>query len=177
MQPALEQLVSSLGPDEYSALDLESIRVLRSQASANEEAVSYLRRVVQVRLDIVTSELDNRRSGGSPSDVSDLISRLPGLLFDAHTVSGSNRPPSSLKVPDVSDDLMAMVDAVLPTSQLVALNELSEQEIVALSDETKELESEISATRRRLHGVIDSLGRELAQRFRADGSQVGSIER
>lgn len=176
MQPALDQMLSSLGPHEYSALDLENLRALRSKATVNEEAISYLRRVIQVRLDIIASELNNRRSGASPSDVSDIINRLPHILFETHVAGGSNRPPSSLEVPEIPDDLTLMVDEVLPTSRLVALGELQEDEIVALCAAAEELEREISDARRKLHDIIDGLGHELARRFRSGESPVGSIE-
>jgi hypothetical protein len=63
------------------ALDLAELRARREEAEAEEADVSYLRRLLQGRLDILRAELV-RRSAGGDEDVGGLLAGLPAILTD-----------------------------------------------------------------------------------------------
>src|SRR6516165_2273857 len=65
--------------DGISALPIEEVRLRRRQANELEADLSYLRRLVQGRLDILLDESRRRDSGGS-GDLSTLVGRLPEIL-------------------------------------------------------------------------------------------------
>jgi hypothetical protein len=62
-------------------LDLAELRSRREEAEAEEADISYLRRLLQGRLDILRAELVRRSSGGE-QDVAGLLAGLPAILTD-----------------------------------------------------------------------------------------------
>src|SRR6266496_6676237 len=64
-------------------LELEDLRKRRGEAEAEEEGISYLRRVLQGRIDILRAELLRRTAGGGERDVAGLVAGLPLILSDA----------------------------------------------------------------------------------------------
>ena len=61
---------------------MEELRAVRSRCQSLENSLSYVRRLIQGRFDIVGGELQRRREGGDSGDTSDLIGRLPDILSD-----------------------------------------------------------------------------------------------
>ena len=62
-------------------LGLPELRARREEAEAEEADVSYLRRLLQGRLDILRAELV-RRSATDEQDVAGLLAGLPAILSD-----------------------------------------------------------------------------------------------
>ncbi|HEY0871271.1 MAG TPA: aerial mycelium formation protein, partial [Acidothermaceae bacterium] len=64
--------------DGLASLPLSEVRELRDQAEQEEADLSYLRRMLQGRVDIINAELPRRRgdAGGS------IIDQLPRILAD-----------------------------------------------------------------------------------------------
>ena len=62
-------------------LGLPELRARREEAEAEEADVSYLRRLLEGRLDILQAELE-RRSAGGDQDVAGLLAGLPKILTD-----------------------------------------------------------------------------------------------
>ena len=67
--------------EEVERLGLPELRARREEAEAEEADVSYLRRLLQGRLDILRAELV-RRSAGGTQDVAGLLAGLPSILTD-----------------------------------------------------------------------------------------------
>ena len=63
-----------------SSLPLPEVRELRDQAEQEEADLSYLRRMLQGRVDIINAELARRR--GDASDGASIIDQLPRILAD-----------------------------------------------------------------------------------------------
>src|ERR687887_2130720 len=68
-------------------LSLDEVRALRREAQQEEADLSYVRRLLQGRLDIVRAELERRdaHQGGS------VVEQLPEILADAVPSPGSAR--------------------------------------------------------------------------------------
>ena len=82
--------------EEVERLGLPELRARREEAEAEEADVSYLRRLLQGRLDILRAELV-RRSAGGTHDVAGLLAGLPSILTDdapapSAPSRGSRRP-------------------------------------------------------------------------------------
>ena len=67
--------------DGVDQLGLPELRARREEAEAEEADVSYLRRLLQGRLDILRAELE-RPSAGGDQDVAGLLAGLPAILSD-----------------------------------------------------------------------------------------------
>ena len=154
---------------------IEEIRSMRAECQDVETGLSYLRRVVQGRLDIVAAELNRRRSGGDPADVSRLIEQLPAILADHLRAPGLGRLPSTLGPGKVDSGLQSRVDAVV--EELDDLAAVTDDQLVDGRERLAELEHEISERRRAMFDRIDALQAELTRRYRTGEASVESLLR
>lgn len=177
MTPEIERTTDPDFVAGLSLLPLSEIRDRRREAQAIENALSYVRRMVQGRLDIVGAELQRRRAGGDPGDLSELIGRLPDILADApRTPVGVARPPLELE-PDrqVTEALEARLDAIFEADQIGSLADQDETGLLALTERLADFEHDLSATRRALHDVIAALQAEVTRRYRTGEASVDSL--
>lgn len=159
------------GLEELSVADL---RARKAECSEVEGALSYLRRLVQVRLDILTAELANRAGGGS-GEISDLVNDLGRILAERGTRTLAGRLPS-LALPDIDYDLLtADLDAIFDVDKAGALPETDDVEVRRLADAMVELERRVSAQRRALHEHLDLLQAEVVRRYKSGEATVDTL--
>jgi hypothetical protein len=154
---------------------VDDIRAMRAECVEVETAVSYVRRMVQGRLDIVGAERQRRVAGHQPADVGQLIGRLPEILGDHGRPPGIGRLPQAIEPPEPDPELLARLDAVAGPGRLTSLPEMSDDELVAVIDELEALEQEVSGRRRALFERIDALQSELTRRYRSGEVSVESL--
>lgn len=154
---------------------IEDLRAMRAECQEVETGLSYLRRVVQGRLDIVGAELERRRSGGDPADLARLVEQLPTILADHLRAPGNGRLPSTVGTGQVDPELEGRVDAVV--SRLDDLAALADGELGIGQAELTELEAAISGRRRDLFQRIDALQAEITRRYRTGEASVESLLR
>jgi hypothetical protein len=154
-------------------LSMEDLRAKRTECNEVEVGWSYLRRVVQGRLDIVISDLQ-RRAGGEPADLAALVDQLPGILGEHSRPAGYGRLPT-LIVPSDADDLTAEVDAVADPTRLSSLSDMDEDDVRALADALGELERQTSDQRRLLFERIEVLQEEIVRRYKEGEASVDSL--
>src|SRR4051812_38239503 len=87
--------------DGLTSIPIDDLRSRRAECQNVEGSLSYLRRLVQGRLDIVLSELHRRQEGEESSDLSSIIDHLPEILSDHVRGSGNARPPTTVDPADV----------------------------------------------------------------------------
>lgn len=157
--------------DGVQSLPIADLRAKRAECQAVESKLSYVRRLVQGRLDIAAAELDRRAGGGPPVDASRLVADLPRILGEKVRAPGLGRLPTNLLPPDDDDDLTAELDAAAGPHVLGVLPSLSDEDVTALTAQLTALEARVSSQRRAIFGVIDALEGELARRY-----QVGEAD-
>jgi uncharacterized protein YicC (UPF0701 family) len=175
MHPELDRLLDPTFIDGLESLDLDEVRARRAACQQREESVSYLRRVIQVRLDLLGTELTHRRSGEGPADAQELVARLPDVLAEHGRSPGFGQAPRDLKLPDIDDDLLRLVDQIVPPGQLADLGELDGEQLAGLVEQLEALEREVSDVRRQLHGHIDRLQAEITRRYKSGEASVDSL--
>lgn len=143
---------------------IEDIRAMRDETKTVEDTVSYRRRMIQGRLDIVAADLRRRAEGGSPLDLGALVEQLPDILSDKVQGGGTGRLPTGL-IPPEDDDLTADLDEVAGPDTLGHLADLSDEAVADLARTLGELERGVSDARKGLFGRIDALNGELARRY------------
>jgi hypothetical protein len=153
---------------------IEEIRVLRDECKAVEDTVSYLRRMIQGRLDIVAADLRRRAEGGSPVDLEALVGQLPDILSDRVQGGGTGRLPTGLIQPD-DEDLTVDLDRVAGPDTIGHLPDLSDEAVADLARSIGELEREASDRRRALFARIDALTGELARRYGSGEADAGAL--
>jgi hypothetical protein len=148
------------------------VRTARAECEAEEEGVSYARRVLQGRLDILRAELRRREHVGD-DQVEDLLARLTRILSTDHVAS----PPAQaratrLRVPEHADRLEADIDALVGPTRV---SDLETGEVAAVIDRLAAHERHLSEVRRRLFDRIDALRDELARRYKDGSAAISEI--
>ena len=156
-------------------LSLEEVRSKRSECQEVEVGLSYERRLVQGRLDIVLADVQ-RRAGGGPADLASLVENLDEILADKGNRPGFGRLPTLMAPSDASEYEME-VDTVAPANRLSSLPELSDEEVHALTDALAELERRVSDRRRKVLDRIDKLQEEIVRRYKEGEANVDSLLR
>lgn len=163
-----------LRPDYLEALeghDLGGLRAMRAECEAAEASVSFARRVLQGRLDIIGNEQGRRRAGAhSEGDLHGLINRLPQILAGDAGARATGTGPAWRVVdvtPDhvVVDELIGAIDEVAPVGVMSTLGALSDADVEEVAGHLRALEREFSDTRHQLHERIDALKAELTARY------------
>lgn len=175
MTPELDQLLDPAVREGIEDRPLDEVRRLRNRCQSAENGLSFVRRLVQGRLDIVHAEIERRREGGSPAKVSDLLEDLPTILADRIRGPGLGRPPQDLAPAEVPDDLLAELDEVAGVDALGELTERDARAVDAQLARLEDLEQRISGLRRQLHEQIDVLQAEITRRYRTGEASVESL--
>ena len=142
---------------------LDDLRAMHVECVELENTFSYVRRLVQGRVDILTAEAERRSTGGS---VEELVAALPKILagHESRPPNAQIRVPPHL-APEEGVELPPELARIITDDTLAKLPSLSDDELRSALDELSALEQRISADRRALHGVIDRVERELAGRL------------
>jgi hypothetical protein len=153
-------------PADLSAVPTAELREAVATAGQTETGLSYLRRLVQGRVDIVLTEDQRRQDGGPPGDVADLIRQLPTILGDHPPRAGRGRhvPPVAPQYLDPA--FLSRFDNLVSPDTLVHLPGVGQAELDIMIHGLTDLEREISDRRRELHHLIDRVHEEIGRRYR-----------
>lgn len=156
--------------DGLDDLPTEEVRRRRDQAFAEREYQSYLRRLVQVRQDILRAEGERRLAGGSSqSAVERVTAALSGGPKPKHSRGEALRTGLT---PEDMEDAERQADAVLGQASSNSPEDLSQEELERSLAALTEGELTISADRLAVMRVHDRLQEELKRRYREDPSQI-----
>lgn len=176
----METLSTLLDPALGQALaqcDLEEVRSRRAQAQQAEVSLSYVRRVVQGRLDILRADLSRRHGGGQ--DVAGLVEQLPGILTEREQRAGGNARPENFVELEPDSEMIAELtkelDALLGEDALADLAELPEERVALAVGELESFEQRLSSQRSLLHGNISALQEELVRRYKSGEATVDGL--
>jgi hypothetical protein len=176
--PVSSQLDRILGAEYLGDLEhrpMAEVRTMRAECQEIETGLSYLRRLVQGRSDIVGAELQRRRDGAAPGDLADLISQLPEILSDRTRNPGFGRLPQLLAPGDVDPELTERLDEIMADRDIETLPTLSDDELHQVHDQLEVLEREVSDRRRQFFDRIDTLQAEITRRYRTGEASVESL--
>lgn len=155
--------------DGLGSLETDEVRRRRDLARAEREYLSFLRRLLQGRRDILRDELDRRRTGGGPQDV---VERVVSVL------SEGSRGPSRGEAPSVPlpEDEIAIarrrVEKLLADSGLSDLKGLEGEKLEQAIGRIEEEERAVSDARTNVMGVLDALQEEIKRRLRTELSNL-----
>ncbi|MBW3556623.1 MAG: aerial mycelium formation protein [Actinobacteria bacterium] len=158
--------------DEYveglQALPTGEIRARRGECQTVETDLSYARRLVQGRLDIIHAEIERRSAAGSPSDAGALVDTLKDgtILSDHGRPSGLGRLSARLAPSEEVDEFIAEIEEVADTDALANLPDLSDDVVSKLADRLAALERSFSARRREVFDRIDLFQGEIIRRYK-----------
>jgi hypothetical protein len=153
---------------------LQQVRAKRAEATEAETGLSYLRRIVQGRLDILVAE-QTHRSHGERAELSELVEELPSILSGNVHAPGFGRLPALLGPGEMDPELERTLEQIMPASRLGALSEVTEDDLRRIADELTAFERAVSTRRRALLDVLDRLQDEIVRRYRTGEATVDSL--
>ena len=130
---------------------------------AEREYLSFVRRLLQGRRDILQAELERRRRGGDEGTTLDLMA---AILADAPTGSSRGEAPV-FAIPDEEINLARRrVERLVSDSRLSDLPALADEELEEAVQQIDEEERNLSDLRARVLQVHDTLQAELVRKWR-----------
>ncbi len=163
-----EPPVDPLDPEfcrDLAELPLEELRRRRSLADERETGCSYLRRLVQGRLDIVVDERSRRAAGVPVEEGRSLVDRLPSILAGGIHAPGRGRLPQHLDPGPLDAVMERRLDEIVSIDELSDPPAVDDARLEAVAAALTEMEREVSATRRTLQEVVDAIGAEVVRRY------------
>lgn len=151
--------------------DLDVVRSLREEAEQEETDLSYLRRMLHGRIDIVRAE-QRRREAGDPAS---LVSQLPQIL------GGEPRRPArgmgrlDVRSPTDPDRHRRYVEALVAD---VDLSDVMHADDAKLDEALVAYEAEersVSELRRQVQQVVDAVSAEIARRYRDGEADISRL--
>jgi len=153
-----------------ASLTLPELPSLRTDLQNEEDAVSFVRRLAQGRLDVVREEKQKRGAGKSL----DARPEQLAAVFGQQQGGGSARPPRDTEVP-AHHPRLAELTALCDTFHFADFAELSLGELDALVVALEAFEMVQSTDRKSLFGQIDALSAELVARYKNGGANINSL--
>ncbi|MGH3327324.1 MAG: aerial mycelium formation protein [Streptomycetales bacterium] len=162
--------------DDYLAgmdrLGLLEVRALRDEARQEEADLSYVRRLLHARIDIVRAELRRRGAGAGGS----VVDQLPEILAD-----GPGRSAGSARHltagPSRVGEYRRSVEQLLADIGLSDVGARTDGELRQALDQLTEHERAVSKIRHDVQQVTDACNAEIARRYRDGEASVDDLLR
>jgi hypothetical protein len=168
---ALQHIADPSYLDGMETWPLADLRARRGDCQYWEDAISFARRTVQARLDIVRHELVRRRAGHPRSSLSELIGLLPDTLVDSPSPSSGLSRSNRTTTVDAPTELAELVDRhPLDVIELRSDGDLDLIEIDLVGSERA-----LSEARRTVFDRLDQLSAELTRRYRSGDASVDAL--
>jgi hypothetical protein len=163
-----------LGPgylSDLSELPLSVLRERRDEAAQEETDLSYLRRLLHARIDIVRAEQERRSSGGERSVVDQLAAILADNAIGPATGSGRHQRLE----PSRAGEHRRFAEALIGDTDLSDVSSLSDEKLADALDTYADEEVSVSSYRREVQGVMDTINAEIATRYRKGTASVDDL--
>ncbi|MFI8828152.1 ABC transporter substrate-binding protein [Streptomyces sp. NPDC053431] len=161
------------GPQpDLAALRLPELRALRRDAQGDEADLSYVRRMLQGRIDILRAELARRSDPEAP-----VLDRLSEILADTPSRPGSATRSArhvTLSTPR-SEEYRRLAAEMLSEVELSDLTARTDEELHTAMGRLAGYEQQVSRRRQELQRTADDCSAEIARRYREGEAQVDDL--
>ncbi|MEY9992394.1 hypothetical protein ABIE67_004426 [Streptomyces sp. V4I8] len=151
---------------DLTGLSLPELRTVRRDAQRDEADLSYVRRLLQGRIDILRAELARR----SPAGAASVVERLSEILTDAPARHRSSARHVTLGTPQ-SEEYRRLAADMLAEVELSDLEARTDVELKTAMGRLVSYEQQVSRRRQRLQRTADDCSGEIARRYR-DGEAL-----
>jgi len=162
-----------LAPDYAQGVEqrpLAEVRALRDEAAQEETDLSYLRRLLHARIDIVRAEKLRRTDGGSA-----VVDQLATILATNAVGPATGHGRYQTQEPSRADAHQRHVEALVSDVDLSDVSALSDDKLdFALRTFVGE-EASVSQRRRQVQVVMDLLNAEIAGRYQSGSANVDEL--
>ncbi|MCH0538567.1 ABC transporter substrate-binding protein [Streptomyces sp. MUM 203J] len=160
-------------PASLRPLRLAELRTLRRDAHTDEADLSYVRRLLQGRIDILRAELSRRAGPEVP-----VVDRLSEILADTPSPGGVGRRSSArhvtLSTPR-SEEIRLLAAEMLAEVELSDLDARTDDELREAMGRLARCEQQVSRRRQELQRTADECSAEIARRYREGEAQVDDL--
>ena len=151
------------------SLDIDELRRRRDTAEDVESQISYYRRLLHGRMDLLNFEL--RRRGGEEERT--LLEALPEILASGMILGNEPNLRHIETMPPIPTTTgRRLIDKIMDDGVLTQLPDLTEDEVTEAIERLREVETELSNQRKQLHTVIDAVQDEIVSRYRSEQGEA-----
>ena len=168
---AVDALLDPTFLENATQLQMSEVRRLRRAAEQEEVNLSYTRRLLQGRLDIVRRELQRR----ADNDGRSLVDLLPEILSEKGRGPAHGLGRHQTVQPSDPDRYEAWVNALTPGVDLSSVADLPDAKLEKAARSLAEAEKGLSERRRGVQQVMDALAAELGRRYREGEADVAAL--
>lgn len=159
--------------DGIHELPLDEVRRRRDEALAEREFLSYLRRLLQVREDVLKTEHARRQQGGVATE--SLMDRLTRVLSEGPRARGRGEALRVVLSQENIADAERRVDELLGDGWLPRPENLSDHQLEQALGALEREERSVSEVRTAVFRVHDQLQEEIKRRYQENPSQIGPV--
>ncbi len=151
-------------------LELAEVRARRDDAAQEETDLSYLRRLLHARIDIVRAEQQRRREGGSAPIVAELGRILAVNAVGPATGSGRHQTLQPSRA-----EAHRHVEALVTDVNLSNVGSLSGDQLDGTLQAYRTEETSVSQRRREVQHVVDTFNAEIGSRYASGAASVDDL--
>ncbi|MFF9344339.1 MULTISPECIES: ABC transporter substrate-binding protein [unclassified Streptomyces] len=169
VQRTAEPAPSGRPGQELGGLRLAELRALRRDAQSDEADLSYVRRMLQGRIDILRAELARRTDPEAP-----VLDRLSEILADVPSRHRTSARHVTLSTPR-GEEYRRLAAEMLSEVELSDLTARTDEELHTAMGRLAGYEQQVSQRRQALQRTADDCGAEIARRYREGEAQVDDL--
>ncbi|MFK4065716.1 ABC transporter substrate-binding protein [Streptomyces sp. NPDC029674] len=170
------RLMTDVPEHGLGGLRLPELRELRRAAQQDEADLSYVRRLLQGRIDILRAEIARRGEphAQAPEPEATVMDRLAEILRDAPARHRSSARHVTLGTPH-GEEYRLLATEMLAEVELSDLAARTDDELHAAMGRLVRYEQQVSRRRQRLQRTTDECSAEIARRYRVGEAQVDDL--
>jgi hypothetical protein len=168
---AVDELLQPGFLETATQASMGEVRRLRRQAEQEEVNLSYTRRLLQGRLDIVKRELQRR----AEHDGRSLVDLLPEILSEKGRGPAHGLGRHQTVQPSAPEEYESWVNSLAPGVDLSAIADLTDAKLEKAARALAAAETGLSERRRGVQQVMDALAGELGRRYRDGEADVAAL--
>ncbi|WP_329622103.1 ABC transporter substrate-binding protein [Streptomyces sp. NBC_01255] len=169
VQRTAEPALADRTQPDLGALRLPELRALRREAQSDEADLSYVRRMLQGRIDILRAELARRTDPEAP-----VLDRLSEILADVPSRHRTSARHVTLSTPR-GEEYRRLASEMLSEVELSDLTARTDEELHTAMGRLAGYEQQISRRRQGLQRTADDCSGEIARRYREGEAQVDDL--
>ena len=168
---AVDELLAPNFLEDALQRSMTEVRQLRRKAEQEEVNLSYTRRLLQGRLDIVRRELQRR----AEHDGRSLVDLLPEILSEKGRGPAHGLGRHQTVQPQAPEEYESWVNSLTAGIDISAISDLSDAKLEKAARALAAAESGLSERRRGVQQVMDALAGELGRRYRDGEADVAAL--
>lgn len=174
--PGTRRIDRVLAEDYLSGLStrsLDQVRTRRDEAEQEEVDLSYIRRLIQGRMDIVRAELNRRERPGDATG--SLVDDLAHVLADEPRTTARGMGRHSTIEPSRVDSHRRYVEALVADVELSDTSARDSDQLAHALGLLSQEEQQLSAKRQQVQAVMDVCQAEITRRYRDGEADVATV--